>query len=167
MIQALNASSSLQSFLGLSFPALSGIKYFLPGRTSLTELVMWEICLMLSMMVKSRFSSMIFEYLPISSATRYFSLRSPISSKCSMAKTIILSSPPSLSVRSVDGWNILTTLPPPICFLKLIQKLGALTGESMLSSLMHATGVWGFAEMLSLSCFLLHLSVKSSSSFSG
>ena len=120
-IQFLKTSSVTSR--GFSFAMVWGIKYSRPGRTSLTELMLAETCLMLSMIVPSSLQKIMLLCFPMISTIRRFLHRSPNSSKCSSSNSKIRSSPGCFT-------EIMRAL--PICFLKSIQKFGAVRGLVLL-----------------------------------
>ena len=143
---------------GLCFPVVLGIKYFRPGSTSLTELTYAGICFMLSIIISFSSQNIILLCFPISSTIRNFLHKSPISSKCSTSNRIIRSSP---------GWVMAAILPLLKCFLRSIQKFGAVSGLGLLSCNIYTSGRLALADKRSLYCSLLFLIVMKSSSSSG
>ena len=95
--------------------------------------------------------------LPISSTTRCLIHRSPISSRCSILKSMMRSSP---------GCVISTILPLLICFLKSIQKPGAVRGAGLFNDVIYTSGRLGLAHMSSLFWPVDPFMVRMSSSFS-
>ena len=81
--------------------------------------------MMLSMIVPSSLQKMILLCFPMISTISFFLHKSPISSRCSSSNSRIRSSP---------GWVMERILALPICFLKSIQKLGAVRGLGLLFS---------------------------------
>ena len=116
---------SLARTLGRNWTVETGMQYSLPGKTSRRELVDAEIRLILSIIIPSELQKMIFECLPISSTINVFLHKSPISLRCSISKFII---------RSMWGCDIDIILPFAICFLNTIQKVGAVKGLGLFSS---------------------------------
>ena len=102
--------------------------------------------------------NMMLLYLPIISVIRCFLHKSPISFTCSISISIILSSP---------GCEIPIILPLFKCFLKSMQKFGAVIGLGLFSSTRYTRGREALADNSSLNCPLPVLTVKRSSSFSG
>ena len=135
-----------------------GIKYSLPGRTSLTELICADTCLILSNIVLLSSHNMILLCLPINSVIKCLRQRSPNSSKCSISISII---------RSKAGCVIDIIRPLLMCFLRNITKLGASWGLGLLSLVIYASGSEAFADNTSLYCPELAFMVSKSSSFSG
>ena len=138
--------------------AVFGIKYFLPGRTSRTELICADTCFMLSRMLLSSSHNMILLCLPINSVIRCLLHKSPNSSRCSISISII---------RSSEGCVTEMIRPLLICFLKSITKLGAVAGLGLLSSVIYASGREALAESTTRYCPELVFTVRSSSSLSG
>ena len=101
---------------------------------------------------------MILLCLPISSTIRNFLHRSPISSRCSISNLIMRSSP---------GCVIATIRPLLKCFLRSMQKFGAVSGLGLLSCNIYTSGRLALADSKSLYCPLLFLIVIKSSSSSG
>ena len=114
------------SNLGSAFSSVFGMKYVLPGSTSRTEETSALTCFKESMI--TFFSSIRIRLLcfPINSKTRIRLHKSPISSRCSTAILTTRSSPGSVTSR---------ILPPCRCFLKTMQKFGAVIGDGLFSGL--------------------------------
>ena len=134
-----------------------GIKYFRPGRTSLTELICDETRLILSRIV-SPSQNIILLCLPMNSVIRCLRHTSPISFKCSISISRILSRP---------GCVMPIIRPFPRCFLKSMQKLGAVIGLGLLSSVRYISGRLALAEITSLYWPFCVFIVRRSSSASG
>ena len=113
---------------------------------------------MLSMIVPSEVQKIILLCLPMISTIRSLRQRSPSSSRCSIVKWMI---------RSSLGCQISTILPFAMCFLKSIQKLGAVMGLGLFMSVRYMSGRDALAEMESRLCPLGDLIVSRSSSASG
>ena len=161
----INSSSVIEN--GSYLCCVSGIKYSLPGSTSLTELTRSDICFMLSIILLLSSQNMILLCLPISSTYRNFLQRSPISFRCSSSNFITLSSP-------ICDTEIIPQLFK--CFLSTMQKVGAVSGDVLFVSVRYISGRLGFTEMVSLfvlrtvlpfSSCVLRFMVSKSSSFSG
>ena len=113
---------------------------------------------MLSMMVPSSLQKIILLCFPINSTMRSLWHKSPSSSKCSISNWIIRSSP---------GWEIFVIRPFPICFLKTMQKLGAVMGLGLFLSVRYKKGREALADIARRCCPPGLFSVNRSSSFSG
>jgi len=132
------------------------MKYSFPGRTCLTELIIELTCLMLSKMVPS-FTKIILLCLPINSMIKCLVFMSPNSSKCCISKSTIRSSP---------GWVIEIIRPLFICFLRSIQKLGAVRGAGLFLSVRYIKGRLALALISKRYWFLPFLIVSNNSSLS-
>ena len=114
---AINSSSVMVSGSSLSW--VLGIKYSRPGRTSRTELILEETCLMLSRIIPLSSQKIRLLCLPISSMISILWHTSPNSFKCSRW---------NCTTRSMPGCVISVIRALPICFRKSMQKLGAVRG---------------------------------------
>ena len=153
-----DASSSGVHSDSSALSCVFGMKYSRPGRTSLTELTIPEICLMLSMIIFLSSQNMILLCFPISSMIRYFLHKSPSSFKCSSSKRTMRSSPGCVTATMRAFCK---------CFLNSMQKLGAVIGLVLFLSVRYNSGRDASADISILTCPQLPFMVKSSSSFSG
>ena len=116
------------------------------------------MCLILSMIVPSSVQKIRLLCLPMTSITRSFRHKSPISLRCSIVK---------IRIRSSFGCRISTIRPFAICFLRSIQKFGAVIGLGLLDSVKYISGREALADKTSRFCPAGVLTVKRSSSASG
>ena len=96
---------------------------------------------MLSIITSLSSVNIIFECFPIISTYSFLEAGSPSSSKCSKCMQIIRSKPKP---------DILLILAFPTYFLSNIQKLGAVMGLVLLSSVRYISGREAFADIRSL-----------------
>ena len=96
--------------------------------------------------------------LPIISTIKCLLHKSPISLRCSTSISII---------RSKPGCVIDSTRPLFKCFLKSIQKLGAVIGLGLLCFVRHTNGRLALADKVNRYCPSFVLNVISNSSVSG
>ncbi len=150
-------SSSVTS-KGSAFFSVCGIKYFLPGRTSRTELILAGIRFIESRILPSLSVKIILLCLPISSIMSFFSHMSPSSFLCSIC---------IMRTRSRDGCVICVMRPLPMCLRSSIQNAGADAGLCLFLSLIYISGKDGFADITSLYVVPLFFTASISSSFSG
>ena len=92
---------------------------------------------MLSKIVPSSLQKIMLLCFPIISMISRFRQTSPMSSKCSRVISIIRSSP---------GWDTEIIRALPMCFLKSIQKLGAVMGLGLFASVRYTKGRLALAE---------------------
>ena len=116
------SKASRVSVRGSLLLLVSGTKYGLPGRTSLTELTSAEMCLMLSTICSSSFRKIRLLCLPISSMTSVCRHRSPISSRCSTSKRRMRSRPGCVTDRMRPFCR---------CLRRSMQKAGACKGACL------------------------------------
>ena len=110
---------------GSSLSWVCGMKYSLPGRTSRTELIWEETCLILSRIIPLSSQKIILLCFPISSMIRTFLQGSPSSLRCSSSNSTTLSSP---------GCRISAIRALPICLRSSFQKFGAVRGLTLFFS---------------------------------